>query len=147
MIKLIISGVPQSKQSARFMIAGKDTDKPFIRSYQKKSVVDRQVNISWSIKKQLPKEFELLENELFVDVTFIFPILKNMNKKLREEIESGRVVYKTTKPDLIDNLMKGLFDSMNGIVFKDDAQICTVSSRKIFGKTPQTIVEIGEIKI
>lgn len=128
------------------MIVGKGTETPYIRSYQKKDVVEKQQNIGFEILKQLPKGFKLMEGALYVAVTFVFPVLKSMSKKERDLIESGEIVYKTAKPDLVDNLMKGLFDAMNGIVFKDDAQICRVSSKKIFGEFGLTVVEIGKIE-
>jgi len=54
------------------------------------------------------------------------------------------VIYKTTKPDLVDNLMKGLFDAMKGVVFIDDALVCKTETEKIYGLVPCTIIDIYE---
>jgi Holliday junction resolvase RusA-like endonuclease len=75
-------------------------------------------------------------------VLFVFPILSSMKKAVRQAIEEGEIVYKPTKPDLQDNLMKILADSMNGIVFVDDSRICKVASQKIYGLIPRTEVII-----
>ena len=43
----------------------------------------------------------------------------------------------------VDNLLKGLFDGMNGIVFKDDSQIVKVVSEKCCDKeNPRAEVEV-----
>jgi Holliday junction resolvase RusA-like endonuclease len=46
--------------------------------------------------------------------------------------------YHTTKPDL-DNLEKAIMDAMNGLVYKDDSQVCKKTSEKKYGSE----VEIG----
>lgn len=48
----------------------------------------------------------------------------------------------------IDNLLKGLFDGMNGIVFKDDSQIVKVVAEKYSDKeNPRVEVELRAIKL
>lgn len=134
-----------SKQSARFR-AIKSGDKTFIRSYQKKEVVENERNLAYDIKSQLPEGFIPYDKPLWISATFVFPIPKSMKKSLIKHIEAGGIVYKTTKPDLIDNLMKQIGDSMNGIVFIDDARICQVKdTSKIYGLVPRIIIELGEL--
>jgi len=146
MIKLKILGTPQSKQSARFRISGKGK-KQFVQSYQKKSVKDNERNIAFDVKSQLAPGFVPYNNAIGVKVLFVFPPLKSWSKKKLAILESGEKIYKDTKPDLTDNLMKGLFDAMNGIVFTDDARVCKVESEKIFGFVPRTeLVLISLIK-
>jgi Holliday junction resolvase RusA-like endonuclease len=141
MINLKILGIPQSKQSARFRIAGKGK-KAFVQSYQKKSVKDNERNIAFDVKSQLPLGFEPFSKPVGVKVLFVFPPLASWSKKKLALLESGETIYKETKPDLTDNLMKGLFDAMNGVVFTDDSRICEVESKKIFGKVPRTEVTL-----
>lgn len=140
-----ILGIPKPKQSARFS-AFSSGGKTFVRSYQSSDVKQNERNIQLDIKRKLPKDFVPYDGPLYINVTFIFPPLKSFKKKQREMIEKGEVIYKTTKPDLTDNLMKGLCDAMNGIVWIDDALIARVSSVKIYGKVPQTIIAVHKIK-
>lgn len=144
-LDLKVLGVPQTKQSARFRIV-KSGSKSFISSYQKKEVKDNERNLKYDIKSQLPLGFTPLEGSLFAKVVFVFPIVSSMKKAQVNEIKEGKIVYKTTKPDLVDNLMKGLFDAMNGVVFNDDAQVGKVSSTKIYGEIPMTVVQIGTVE-
>ena len=45
--------------------------------------------------------------------------------------------YKTTKPDITDNLAKMLFDCLEGIVYINDSQICEMYDvKKIYGFQP-----------
>ena len=47
----------------------------------------------------------------------------------------------------IDNLLKGLFDGMNGIVFKDDSQIVKVTAEKYCDKeNPRAEVEVMPLR-
>jgi Holliday junction resolvase RusA-like endonuclease len=53
--------------------------------------------------------------------------------------------HPTTKPD-IDNVVKGIFDAMNNIVWKDDKQVCQLSVSKHYGITPQVKVIVAKIE-
>lgn len=50
----------------------------------------------------------------------------------------------TKKPDL-DNIIKVIADSLNGIAYKDDAQVVEVVSRKFYSETPRVEVTIESI--
>jgi Holliday junction resolvase RusA-like endonuclease len=143
-MRLEILGIPKPKQSARFRSI-KVGEKTFMKSYQKKEVVENERNIRFDIKSQLPADFVPYDCALEVDVIFIFPVPSNFTKKNQALLNEGHVFYKPTKPDLTDNLMKGLFDAMNGLVFTDDSRICKVSSVKILGNTPKIILHISEL--
>lgn len=51
---------------------------------------------------------------------------------------------KTSKPDL-DNIEKAVKDGLNGIAWRDDAQVAEMSSRKVYGLTAQTVVTVEAI--
>lgn len=145
MLEFKILGIPQAKQSARFRVVG-NGKKRFVQSYQPKSVKDMERNIAFDVKSQLPVDFIPFDCPIGVEVLFVFPPLKSWRKSVRDDFLSGKVIYKHTRPDLTDNLMKGLFDAMDGIVFVDDSRICKVSSEKIFGEVPRTEVVIYELE-
>lgn len=129
-----ILGIPASKQSAKFAsIGGK------IRSYQPRDVVEKENNIAWQIKEQLPKDFTPTDKPVSVkELLFVFPALKSMTKKEKEFISQGFFSAKSTKPDLQDNLCKMLFDAMQGIVYINDSQIWQIEkSSKVYGLQPR----------
>jgi Holliday junction resolvase RusA-like endonuclease len=50
----------------------------------------------------------------------------------------------TTKPD-IDNLAKGIKDALTGIVWRDDAQVVSLTAEKWYSNQPGAIVEIETV--
>ncbi|MBF0562749.1 MAG: RusA family crossover junction endodeoxyribonuclease [Alphaproteobacteria bacterium] len=50
----------------------------------------------------------------------------------------------TTSPD-VDNIAKLALDSMNGIIFIDDRQVCSMKIEKHYGDAPCTVVRVSEI--
>jgi Holliday junction resolvase RusA-like endonuclease len=50
----------------------------------------------------------------------------------------------TRKPDL-DNLVKTIADALNGLAYKDDAQICELRAFKLHGEPERVEVEIGSL--
>ena len=48
--------------------------------------------------------------------------------------------HKTGRPDL-DNLIKGVMDALNGILWLDDAQVVRIHAGKEYGDTDQIIIE------
>jgi len=67
---------------------------------------------------------EPLEGAVSLKVLFVHPRLKSDPKKRPER------KYKTTRPDL-SNLVKSLEDGLEGVAFKDDAQIVRIEAEKI----------------
>jgi Holliday junction resolvase RusA-like endonuclease len=144
-MKIIITGTPQAKQSARFKIQkSKKTDKNFVMSYQKKSVVDNASNIGKVALSQLPLGFVPFDCAIAAKVTFVFPALSSWDKATKLLFESGTTIYKTSKPD-VDNCLKALFDGLNGIVFVDDSRVSRVLSEKIYGKEPRIEIEFYKL--
>jgi len=156
-LKFFFPGIPFSKQSVRANpVYGRDgnpvvyTDersgrkRVLIRYHQPKEITDQENNIRAMAIGQLPAGFKPFDGPVIVcRLDFIFPPLKSFPKIKLMNIASGSVEYKTTKPDLLDNLSKGFFDSLEGILYLNDSQICeTISTRKIYGMTPGISLEI-----
>lgn len=64
-------------------------------------------------------------------------------KKQRLALEGG--VYPTTKPDA-DNVLKAVFDGLNGVVWKDDVQCVDVVVTKRYAGTPCVQVRIQPVE-
>ena len=54
-----------------------------------------------------------------------------------------RVTEPDAKPD-IDKLIRALLDGMTGVVFVDDAQVCSISAAKRYGPQPGVYVTVEE---
>lgn len=138
MLTLTIQGVPQPKQSVRFTRTG--------IAYQTKEVKEYQKWLRSEIIKQLPKNFKLLDGPLCAKVLYVFPLLDSFSTKQINAISSGVIIYKDTKPDVVDNLNKALFDAMEKVVMVNDSRVADFSVRKIYGLEPRTEIIIYNIE-
>ncbi len=143
-MRLIFPGEPTPKQSARFRIMGKGK-KQFISSYQTKAIKDSAKKITIEAKSQIPSDFKPFNGPIEIDVLFVFPLLKGFSKKKVQEIESGIIYYKDTKPDL-DNTQKNILDPLEGLVYTNDSRICRTRAEKIYGIEPRTEITITKIE-
>ncbi len=64
-------------------------------------------------------------------------------KKQRMALASE--VFPTTKPDA-DNVLKAVFDGMNGVVWKDDVQCVEISVVKRYAAVPCVQIRVQEIE-
>lgn len=81
----------------------------------------------------------LWEGSLKIEITFFM----NFPASCKHKYKVGQ--YCKTKPDL-DNLVKFLLDTATGILWKDDAIICAINSRKIYDSKGATTFIISELK-
>ena len=70
---------------------------------------------------------------------YITKVKKNQQALIDETIPVAK------KPD-VDNYEKALYDSMSGIVFKDDGQIALHDVGKFYSLNPRIEVEVEEIR-
>lgn len=143
-----IKGEPKPKQSARFRVQKSNkTGKDFVMSYQSKEVKQSENNIRSQVISQLPLDWQPLKGKVVIKkLHYVFAPLKSMNKRDLSLIAGGGTIFKDTKPDLTDNLNKGLFDALEGILYINDSQICSLDNvKKYYGFTPKTIIEIEEL--
>lgn len=97
------------------------------------------------VKNSLPDDFEILDGYLKVTVVYVFSPLKGMSKKDKEYLENGGYIYKNTRPDVTDNLNKGLFDALQEVVYVDDSRISEITASKVFGKKAKIILKIEQL--
>lgn len=63
---------------------------------------------------------------------FHFPLPQRATKAQRQKVWNGTHICCTRRPDLTDNLCKGLCDALTGVLWEDDAQICDLTSFKSY---------------
>ena len=137
MIRLEFPGEPKSVQSFRFTRQG--------RKYQPKDVTEWKGYIRCMAQEQLPPEFAPLDCGVNIHVIFVFTPPKSMKKADKDKIEAGLTVYKTTRPDLTDNLFKGVIDALTGICWTNDSRICKERAVKVYGREPRITIEFREV--
>lgn len=137
MIELIIPGKPNAKKRPKFARRGERT---VTYSDQKAE----QDSVRYIIKSQL-KNHKLFEGAIYLEAVFYMPIPKSTPKKKKVLMMSGKI-YHVKKPDK-DNLEKFICDCLNGIVWRDDAQVAHSESLKVYSGNPRTELTIKQIDV
>ena len=100
--------------------------------------------VTAQIVQQLPKGFEILSGPIKLTLLHTFPVTAVLKTRLKKSGNPDALCPKISRPDVTDNLNKGVIDAMSGIVFYDDAQIWDFRATKVYGKYPQTIITFAE---
>lgn len=101
---------------------------------------EEKENFAWKVKAAIGSQ-EPLEGPLRLELTFAYVLPKKTSKKQREALQGA---YRDSKPDL-SNLIKFVEDALNGILWKDDAQIGEIVARKIFSSEEYTLLECSSL--
>lgn len=113
---------PHPKQRPRFdMRTGK--------IYNPVSNVEAEKLIRDAFMKKYPNHSVWEKSPIHVSVDFYF--------KSSEQHHDGW--FHSSKPD-IDNLIKTVFDALNGIAYHDDGLICSVNSCKFYDENPGIVI-------
>lgn len=122
-----------------------------VRTTQKQKYVDHRAK-RYAVYKQLIAQqvkrhaqcYEPTTAICEVNMRFIMPIPQSWSKKKKAEM-AGKP--HGSKPDS-DNLIKGLFDAVNGLIWVDDAQVFGGSWSKVYeseGCLPGIEMEVIEL--
>jgi len=130
---ITIPGKPLGKQRARTLRTG--------RSYTPEQTVNYETLVKMCYVEQGGKN--LGTTPLWMEIMAFYPIPKSTSKKKMELMEKGEI-RPTVKPDL-DNCVKIVADSLNGIAYKDDSQIVSVVADKFYSDTPRLEIKMGAI--
>ena len=82
------------------------------------------------------------EGPVSVTILARYPIPKSATKAKRAGMISGALLP-TKKPDL-DNVAKIVCDALNGVAYKDDAQVVELRVHKRFSENPQIQVIVKQ---
>ena len=83
-----------------------------------------------------------IDGLIFADMTFFIPMARSWSKK-KKSLKNGQ--FCDNNADL-DNYEKAILDSLNGIYFKDDRQIVSQKSQKIWAETGKIKIILREIE-
>ena len=115
---------------------------PYVRTTQKQKYVDKRYLSYASYKEHIMLlashylNFVPKGNAVEVELKFRMPIPKSKAKIIHE----GRPHMNT--PD-VDNLVKGFFDAVNGVVWEDDKQVFKVTATKVYSQEPGIEVNVS----
>lgn len=134
-ISFIVNGEPMAKQRPRVSTYG-----GFARAYTPKETINYENKVLMCYKEAL-KELDIDDTKVLFPNGFIKITLKayfgltkadfgkkGLNKNGRNKIEN---VYCAKKCD-IDNIVKIVMDSLNGICYNDDSQAVCIEAYKLY---------------
>lgn len=136
MIEFEVLGKPQGKERPRINTFTK-------RAYTPQRTLDYEEHVRQSFKL-LYGNIEPLECPLQACIYAIFEVPKSYSKKMRKKILEEDYLY-TYRPDG-DNIAKAILDSLNGLAFKDDAQVVDLRVVKLYGEKAKVRVLLDKIK-
>jgi len=113
----------------------------FVSTYSPKKTKDYETVIKDAATACM-NGHEPLETPVWCLLTFCMPIPKAYSKKRTKDCLTG-IEKHLKKPDA-DNLAKAALDSMNGIVYKDDAQIVVLRVEKKYSMVPCILITVSE---
>lgn len=86
---------------------------------------------------------EPINGPVAAEIEFFYPLPKRFNKKDRAAALNGQI-FPTVKPD-IDNVVKGIFDSLNKIAWEDDNRVVALITRKYYSTQPRIVIKVWEV--
>ena len=135
--KFCIHGEPQGKGRPRFST---------VCGHVKPRTPDETVLYENLVKTEYRQQSGVrFPDDAMLDVRIFayYSIPKSVSTKKRQAMLDKRI-RPTKKPDF-DNIGKVICDSLNGIAYRDDAQVVDSMVRKFYGETPKVVVTIEEI--
>lgn len=98
--------------------------------------------VGLTAKRHFPQP---LEHPISITIAFYYPIPKSWSKRKKDDA-NDQGIMPTVKPDL-DNCVKGIFDALNGIAWKDDNQVVDLRTMKRYAIEPMIVITINEMEL
>lgn len=132
-VKITISGEPKGKGRPRMSTKTG-------RAYTPKDTIEyenwvRMCYINGSNE-------EMFTGQVKARINAYYSIPKSTSKKKRDEM-TLQLIQPTKKPDL-DNVAKSILDSINGVAYKDDSQVVSLTINKYYSDVPRVELELWE---
>ena len=134
-VRFTVLGTPKGKGRPRFAVMKKG-----VRAFTPTETANYENLVKLSYQQECGDI--KLEGELEADIKAYFIPPASTSKKKKEQMLKGEIAY-THKPDL-DNIVKILLDSLNGIAYDDDRQIVSLKIEKGYAEKAGVVVELRE---
>jgi Holliday junction resolvase RusA-like endonuclease len=138
-IEFTVPGTPVGKGRPKFARRGN-----FVATYTPEKTANYENLVKLYANKAMNGAIPYTEAVSVSALITVFPPLSWSKKKRLQAL--SKEIHPTTKPDL-DNVIKGIFDAMNGIVYQDDKQIVRVHVEKTYAEVACAHIKITPLKI
>ena len=133
---------------AEFVVSGKPVGKGRPRMNRKTGRVytpDKTLQAENAVKRAYYSQCRdvFFESYVRMELKLYYAIAKSNTKKIKEQKLLGEL-RPDIKPD-IDNVIKLIADSLNGLAYKDDTQIIELEAKKYYSDNPRMEIVIQSI--
>lgn len=132
-----IPGEPRGKGRPRFSMSH-----GYVRTYTDDKTAAYENLVKMAYKNAAQGNRFADDAPLAVDITAYYSIPKSASMKKQDLMRSGEI--RPLKKVDIDNLVKVVLDSLNGIAYRDDVQVVECQVRKFYADDPKVLVEIDD---
>lgn len=134
-----VPGEARGKGRPRFARRGK-----YVKTYTDEKTVSFENLVAFTAQQAMRESdrVALIDGPVRVRMDIYVGIPRSWSKRKQAAAECGHELP-TSKPD-IDNVVKACMDALNGIVWRDDSQVCTVTVAKRYSSVPRTVIVIEE---
>lgn len=139
MIRFKIPGEPKGKGRPRITMRGAHAV-----AYTPKDTASYENWVKCRFQMERCEKIQGADTPIAATINVVYPIPKSATKKARELMLADKV-RPTKKPDC-DNIVKIIFDALNGLAYDDDKQIVSLIFKKTYGDDPRVEVALEEIK-
>ena len=138
MIQFTVYGNPQALKRHRTVKAGK-----FMQQYDP-SATDKQDFLA-KVMEHRPEKPLAKPLQVIMSFSFSRPKSHYGTGKNSGKLKANAPVTHISRPD-VDNLAKFVLDALNGVYWKDDSVICSMTIDKTYSEVPKTTVNIYELE-
>ena len=125
LFEVTVPGIPQPRGSKKAFVRQGKNGKPRV------NMVDDNVKsgdwmdiVRFQVSQELPKDWRVMTQQVFLRTMFIFPRPKGHfgKGKNANSVKRSAPIHHVQKPDL-DKLDRAIGDALTGVVYRDDSQI------------------------
>ncbi len=137
-IRFFVPGKPQGKGRPRAVARGK-----FVRMYTPEKTAGYESTVALAASQAMAGRAPI-EGPVVANLFIALPIPASWSKKKQAQAAADELLP-TTKPDS-DNVVKAVFDAINGIVWNDDTQVVDHAAKKRYRARPGVWVAISSME-
>lgn len=138
MITFTVPGAPQGKGRPRVAMRGGHAS-----LYTPTKTANYEGMVAIAAKAAMAGA-ALIDAPVSCRVEIIAPVPASWSKRKQADALAGSVLP-TTKPDA-DNVVKAVFDGLNGVLWRDDVLVVDLAVRKRYGATPCVHVFVQPVR-
>lgn len=137
-ILVIVEGEPTGKGRPKASSQG-----GFVRMYTPQKTRDYEQAVADEARKAMAGR-DPIAGSCRLELSLVCSVPASWSKKMRAQALVGEI-FPAKKPDM-DNVVKAICDSFNGIVWVDDVQVVDLVARKRYGESPHVEARIAPLQ-